>query len=66
MILITAAATTAETAMSFNPLHLFLEADIVVKLVIIGLLLASIWVWAMQDQPQDRTLRTRFLEIGRY
>ena len=30
-----------------NPLTLFLQADIVVKLVMIGLLLASIWTWAI-------------------
>ncbi len=32
---------------NFSPLSLFLEADIVVKLVIVGLLLASIWTWAI-------------------
>ena len=32
---------------SFSPIGLFLEADIVVKLVIIGLVLASIWTWAI-------------------
>lgn len=32
---------------NFSPLGLFLEADIVVKLVMIGLLLASIWTWAI-------------------
>ena len=37
---ITAAAT-------ISPLALFLQADIVVKGVMIGLLLASIWTWAM-------------------
>ncbi|QLC23500.1 protein TolQ [Parasphingopyxis sp. CP4] len=30
-----------------NPLTLFLQADIVVKLVMVGLLLASIWTWAI-------------------
>lgn len=30
-----------------NPLTLFLQADIVVKIVLIGLLLASIWTWAI-------------------
>ncbi|SCW73535.1 Cell division and transport-associated protein TolQ (TC 2.C.1.2.1) [Sphingobium faniae] len=38
-------AVTANAAIS--PLHLFLQADIVVKGVMIGLLLASIWTWAM-------------------
>jgi biopolymer transport protein TolQ len=32
---------------TFSPLSLFLEADIVVKLVMIGLLLASIWTWTI-------------------
>lgn len=32
---------------SFSPLSLFLEADIVVKLVMIGLLIASIWTWTI-------------------
>jgi len=30
-----------------SPLHLFLQADAVVKAVMIGLLLASIWTWAI-------------------
>ncbi|MXO58196.1 protein TolQ [Altererythrobacter salegens] len=30
-----------------NPLQLFLDADIVVQAVILGLVLASIWVWAI-------------------
>ena len=29
----------------FSPIKLFLDADLVVKAVIIGLALASIWVW---------------------
>ena len=28
-----------------NPVTLFLEADIVVKLVMVGLALASLWSW---------------------
>jgi biopolymer transport protein TolQ len=32
---------------SMSPLALFLQADIVVKSVMIGLLLASIWTWAI-------------------
>jgi biopolymer transport protein TolQ len=34
-------------ATELSPLALFLEADIVVKAVMIGLLLASIWSWAV-------------------
>ena len=37
--------TTSGDAMS--PLHLFLNADIVVKIVMLGLLAASIWTWAI-------------------
>ena len=37
--------TTAQAAIS--PVALFLHADIVVKIVMIGLLLASIWTWAI-------------------
>ncbi|TCD06263.1 protein TolQ [Erythrobacteraceae bacterium CFH 75059] len=39
--LLTAAPT------SLDPLELFLQADIVVKLVMIGLVVASIWVWGI-------------------
>lgn len=35
------------SAASFSPIKLFLDADLVVKAVIIGLLLASIWVWTI-------------------
>ncbi|MCH2488092.1 MAG: MotA/TolQ/ExbB proton channel family protein, partial [Erythrobacter sp.] len=37
------AAVAAPTRL--NPVELFLDADIVVQLVMAGLLLASIWVW---------------------
>ncbi|WP_187334698.1 protein TolQ [Novosphingopyxis iocasae] len=42
--LLTAAATATA---GFSPIGLFLQADIVVKAVIIGLILASIWTWAI-------------------
>jgi biopolymer transport protein TolQ len=35
------------TTGSFSPIMLFLEADFVVKTVMIGLLLASVWTWAI-------------------
>jgi biopolymer transport protein TolQ len=35
------------TADLMSPLHLFLQADAVVKAVMLGLLLASIWTWAI-------------------
>jgi biopolymer transport protein TolQ len=34
-------------AATLSPISLFLQADIVVKLVMIGLLLASVWTWAI-------------------
>ena len=34
-------------AATLSPLALFLQADIVVKGVMLGLLLASIWTWAI-------------------
>lgn len=42
-----AAAGAAAQAATISPLVLFLQADIVVKVVMLGLLLASIWTWAM-------------------
>ncbi len=40
-------AVLAKTAVDMSPWALFLQADIVVKLVMIGLLAASIWSWAI-------------------
>ncbi len=37
----------APTASLLSPVTLFLQADLVVKAVMIGLLLASIWTWAI-------------------
>jgi biopolymer transport protein TolQ len=37
----------AVTADMMSPLSLFLQADIVVKLVMLGLLAASVWTWAI-------------------
>lgn len=42
-ILSAAAAAAAPTRL--DPVKLFLDADIVVQLVMVGLLLASVWVW---------------------
>ena len=39
------AAAGASAPTRLDPLQLFLDADIVVQLVIAGLLLASVWVW---------------------
>ncbi len=38
---------TAGNALTLSPIELFMQADIVVKLVMIGLLLASIWTWTI-------------------
>ena len=46
-LLSAAAPAAASPAISLSPVTLFLQADIVVKLVMIGLLLASIWTWAI-------------------
>jgi biopolymer transport protein TolQ len=40
-------ATLSTSAPMISPLTLFLQADIVVKLVILGLLVASVWSWAI-------------------
>jgi biopolymer transport protein TolQ len=42
-----AAITLADGPAVISPLKLFLQADIVVKVVMAGLLLASIWTWAI-------------------
>jgi len=48
MTLIAAAASTVAGAPSrLDPLQLFLDADIVVQVVMTGLILASIWVWTI-------------------
>jgi biopolymer transport protein TolQ len=43
--LLTAAATAAPRHL--NPVKLFLDADIVVQLVMAGLIVASVWVWTI-------------------
>ncbi len=40
-------SVTANTQAALSPVALFLHADIVVKLVMIGLLLASLWTWTI-------------------
>jgi biopolymer transport protein TolQ len=40
-------ATAALTAANFTPLSMFMHADWVVKLVMIGLSIASLWSWAV-------------------
>jgi biopolymer transport protein TolQ len=45
LTLLAAGATAAPAHL--NPVKLFLDADIVVQLVMLGLLLASVWVWTI-------------------
>jgi len=40
-------ASGAAASAHLNPVKLFLDADIVVQLVMLGLLLASVWVWTI-------------------
>src|SRR6218665_853903 len=42
-----AVSAAAGAPTHLNPVKLFLDADIVVQVVMIGLILASIWVWAI-------------------
>lgn len=42
-----AAAAVADAPTSLDPLELFLDADIVVQAVMLGLIIASIWTWAI-------------------
>ena len=51
----------AGAAEGFSFLALFLKADIVVKMVMIGLALASVWSWAVAI---DKFLQIRKLEAG--
>jgi biopolymer transport protein TolQ len=46
-------------AATMSPVALFLQADIVVKVVMAGLLLASIWTWAIIVAFSVRLRRTR-------
>lgn len=53
------AVTASHSALS--PIALFLQADIVVKSVMIGLLLASVWTWAIifaSSKAMGRALKT--------
>jgi biopolymer transport protein TolQ len=40
-------SVTANTQAALSPVALFLHADIVVKIVMLGLLLASLWTWTI-------------------
>jgi biopolymer transport protein TolQ len=45
--LLAAVQQAAATPNRLNPIKLFLDADIVVEVVMIGLILASVWTWAI-------------------
>ncbi len=62
MISLTFLAAAAPTRL--DPIRLFLDADIVVQLVMAGLLLASIWVWMIivSFSLRMRKLRSRTIE----
>ena len=47
MTLALLAAAAAPAATRLDPLELFLQADIIVQAVMLGLILASIWVWTI-------------------
>ncbi len=47
MTLLPLLAAAADASTRLNPVRLFLDADIVVQLVIAGLIFASIWVWTI-------------------
>lgn len=47
MTLALLAPAAAPAAARLNPIELFLQADIIVQAVMVGLILASIWVWTI-------------------
>ncbi|MBT2186239.1 protein TolQ [Sphingobium nicotianae] len=59
LILAAAAPPAAAGPITLSPVELFLQADIVVKIVMIGLLLASIWTWAIIISFSARIGRAR-------
>ena len=52
-------------AATLSPIALFLQADWVVRIVMIGLLLASVWTWAIIVSFWRRTAKTR-AEMARF
>ena len=47
LLSLTAAAASPTLSGHLNPVKLFLDADIVVQVVMVGLILASVWVWTI-------------------
>ncbi len=58
-LLTTLAVTSSPTRL--DPLRLFLDADIVVQVVMVGLILASVWVWTIIVSFALRIARIRKL-----
>jgi biopolymer transport protein TolQ len=54
-----AAAPASAGPITLSPVELFIQADIVVKIVMIGLLLASIWTWTIIVSLAARLGKTR-------
>ena len=52
-------------ATTLSPVALFLQADVVVKVVMAGLLIASVWTWAIIFASWRRFAKTR-KEMGRF
>ena len=52
-------------AATLSPVALFLQADVVVKVVMAGLLIASVWTWAIIFASWRRFAKTR-REMGRF
>jgi len=46
-LMLLAAGSEAVAPSRLDPLQLFMDADIIVQLVMLGLILASVWVWAI-------------------
>ena len=47
LAILAAATLAADAPQHLNPLKLFMDADIVVQVVMAGLILASVWVWTI-------------------
>ena len=54
-----ASSQIAAGSATLSPIHLFLNADIVVKIVMLGLLAASVWTWTIIVAHALRMQRTR-------
>ena len=52
-------ATIAAATATISPIQLFLNADIIVKSVMVGLLLASVWTWSIIIAHALKMKRTR-------